>query len=163
MVEDQFTIDPHALHRELLRQPGLTRDAGNREADARHAYDQAKARLAVVEARLALAIRRNPGNYDLREKPTVDEVNAAVLLQQQHADAVKALSDARYAMDICSTASVAMVDRRKALERLVELLQLDYYAEREPRVGPATRQAVNQSLLDTERDGGVTDYNPNDR
>ena len=154
---DPFQIDPHKLHEELLRQLGLTRDAGKQEADARHVHDQAKARLAVVEARLSLAIRTNPGKFNLREKPTVDEIGAAVLLQPEHDKATRELSDARYGMDICSTASVAMVDRRKALECLVRLLELNYYSEREPTLSPAGRERMERRAPEHDR-SGVTDF-----
>jgi hypothetical protein len=159
-TDDPFQIDPHALHTELLRQPGLTRDAGTREADARHAHDQAKARLAVVTARLSLAVRRDPGRYHLRDRPNQDEIDAAVLLQSEHQEAVEAVADARYALDIHTAHGVAMVDRRKALEGLVRLLELDYYAEREPRVSAATRDEVDRQALRRERGSGdeVTDF-----
>ena len=130
---DPFQIDPHALDRELLKQPGMTRDAGEAEADARHAHDQAKARLAVTEARLALAVRKNPSRYDLRDKPTVDEIEAAVVCTKEYQDAQREVIEAKYRLDVRAAHAMAQIDRRKAVERLVDLIALNYYAEREPK------------------------------
>jgi hypothetical protein len=132
-MQNPFDIDENDLATEWRRQPGLSREAGAAEADARHAHAQAKARLAVVEARLRLAVRRNPGKYGLPEKPTVDAVNDTVTLEDDYAAAVRAVDEAKHAVDLLSTNTVAMVDRRKALENLVQLLSLNYYAEQEPK------------------------------
>lgn len=130
---DPFQIDPHALDKEFLKQPGMTRDAGVKEADARHAHDRAKATLAVVEARLALAVRANPSKFALRDKPNKEEIEAAVVLQPEYTKAEEDVRKAKYDLDIASAYAMAMIDRRKAIERLTDLIQLDYYAEREPR------------------------------
>lgn len=130
---DPAIIDQHALDREIVLQPGMTREAGYREADAKHRHDQAKAALAVVAARLSLAIRRSPDRYHLRERPNQDEIEAAVLLQPEYERANNELIEAKYALDVATADTVWTLDRRKMIERLVDLLALDYYAEREPR------------------------------
>lgn len=127
---DPMGIDPNRLDREWLSQAQLTRRTGYSEADARHLYNQAKATLDVVEARLKLAVGRNPSEYNLKDKPTVAEIAAAVVVQKQYQDAEDAVRLAAYELDVRKADSTACLDRRKALERLVELLALDYHAER---------------------------------
>ena len=131
--QNPFVIDNDRLDQEWLRQPQLTREAGRREADARHEHAMAKARLDVVTARLSTEIRRTPGKFGLPDKPTVGQVEAAVTVQKDYADAVDAVNLAKRDMDYAAADTAAFLDRRKALERLVELLALDYWAEREPR------------------------------
>lgn len=130
--DSPFDIDQNRLDREWISQPGKARAAGVREADARHVHAQAKAKLDVVASRLALTIRKTPGAYELRDKPTADEVEAAVTLQPGFQAALKELNEAKYALDVASADTTAYVDRRKALEGLVELLGMDYQSEREP-------------------------------
>lgn len=128
-----FDIDPKRLDLMWLQQPRLARKAGVREADARHEYAQAKARLDIVAAQLALKIRKNPSGYDLRAKPNADEIQAAVTIEPEYQKAVTALNRRKYELDVATAETTAFVDRRKALERLVDLMSLDFHSEREPR------------------------------
>ncbi len=129
-----FVIDLNDLAGEWQRQPKHSRDAGVREADARHEHTQAKAALAVVAARLYLRIRSDPEGYDLRAKPTKDEIDAAVTVHEDHLAAVHRVNEAQYVWDLAKADTVAFIDRRKALENEVELLALNYRSETEPRV-----------------------------
>lgn len=131
--QNPFEIDQNDLDTEWRKQPQLSRAAGRREADARHAHAQAKANLSVVAARMALSIRRAPEKFNIREKPTVDEVNAALESTPEYQQAVADVDAAQLAWDYAKADTVAFVDRRKALENLVELMRLDYFSEQEPR------------------------------
>jgi hypothetical protein len=133
-----FDIDPERLDRECLKQASLSRAAGEVEADARHANAQAKARLDVVAARLTLAIRNDPAKYRLRPKPTKEEVEAAVVLEPQYQEALKEVNQTQHDLDVAKADVAAHIDRRKMLERLVDLLQLNYFSEREPK--PVTQE-----------------------
>ena len=151
----EYDIDPARLDRELLRQPGLTRRAGSPEADARHAYMQAKSRLDVVKARLTLAVRRQPSKFGLRDKPNEAEVDAAVMLEQDYQNAVRAVNEAKFALDVAAADSNAMLDRRKAIEGLVDLLSLEYWSEREPRAATAGgRDRMDDQRRRATRGGG---------
>ena len=145
--DDIFTIDDRHLDREWLRQPGLTRDAGHAEADAMHKKNQAEARLAVVGAQLRLKIRDNPTAFGLRSKPNNDDIDAAIILEDQYQDALADVNTAKYELDIRKAHSEAMLTRRKALERRVELLSIEYYAENmaEPHAQtPAARETIER-------------------
>ena len=129
---DPFEIDPRALDAEWIRQPALARAAGRREAEARDAHSRAKAALDVARAKARLAVRRAPGAYFLRDKPTVDEIEAAVEVSDDVQAAVAAVNAAKFELDVAGADVVAYVDRRKALEGLVDLLAMDYQTGREP-------------------------------
>lgn len=122
-------IDPADLAGEWLGQPAQARAAGHREAEARREYSHAKARYDVVRARLYLAVRSQPAVYGLRDKATVDEIEAAVTVHQDHLAALNALNEAQYALDVARADTVAYVDRRKALENLVGLRRTEYAGE----------------------------------
>lgn len=128
-----FTIDPDRLDREWTDQPGLTRMYGVAEADADFAAGRAKAKVDVTYAQLELRIRRSPALFGLPDKPQVGEIKATIETHPDYAAAVEAQAQADYQHKIAKANVFAMVDRRKALERLVELTQIAYYGEREPR------------------------------
>lgn len=140
-----FIIDLNDLAGEWQRQPGYSRDAGRREADARHAHTCAKAELSVIDARLYLAIRSDPEAYDLRDKPTKDEIEAAVSVHGDHIAAVTRVNRAQYEWDIAKADTVAFIDRRKALENEVELIALNYFSETEPRAASESARRVIDS------------------
>lgn len=147
-----FEIDPHALHVEWLRQAGLTREAGRREADARHVYAQAKARCEVVAARIKSLIRRSPGRYDLPDRPTIDQVESTLLVLPEYQQVLEEVNLAKRDLDYATADTVAYVDRRKALEGLVELLRLDYYSERgEPRPATAAGRELIEEMAEEAR------------
>lgn len=154
--KNPFEIDQFNLDDEWRAQPGLSRAAGRREADARHVLAQANANLSVVAARMALAIRRAPEKYSLRDKPNNDEVTAALESTPEYQQAVKEAGDAQLALDYAKADTVAFVDRRKALENLVELLRLDYYSDTEPRpLSGETAQRMRQQNRDSVRRSGA--------
>ncbi len=128
-----FQIDLNDLAGEWQRQPGYSRDAGHREAEARHRHTLAKTELAVIDARLYLRIRSAPDEYDLRDKPTKDEIEAAVAVHADHIRAQTAVNEAQYHWDIAKADTVAFIDRRKALENEVQLIALNYWSEAEPQ------------------------------
>jgi len=127
--ENPFEIDEGRLDWEWLRQARLSRAAGVREADAAHELAKAKARLGVVAAQVRADIRANPDEYDLPAKPTVDDLAAAVVMDSRHVEAQAVVNKAEHLVHLCKVDVAAMADRRRALERLVELLSIDYYAE----------------------------------
>lgn len=138
-----FVIDQHRLDREWELQPGYSRKAGHRQAEAQHKYNQAKAKLEVTYARLLLAIRNDPEGHGLRAKPNEAEVQACVLMQEEHQAAQQDVIEAEYELGIAKADTVAIChDRRKALEAAVELLSLDYICDKEPTATPEARRKL---------------------
>lgn len=147
-----FVIDLNNLHEEWQVQAKLSRDAGHREAEAKHEMRLAKARIAVLEARLNVVesqllihVRENPEEYGMEKaRPPKEVLEAAVVVAMcedkravdiylQLTEAREELIRAEFAADVAEADRVAFVDRRKALENEVELLKLNYFAEREQR------------------------------
>lgn len=138
---DPFAIDEDDLWGEWLRQARLTRTAGVRVADAEHHVSQIRAAHAVAVAEAVRRVRRSPDSYGLKGKPAEDAVKSAAVLDSDVLAALNDVHNAEHALAICKAESVAMSDRRRALERLVELIAIDYHAEPRAR-GPAARAAV---------------------
>lgn len=148
-----YRIDPDRLDQEWSDQPGLTRQAGYAEADADFAASRAKAKVDVTYAQLELMVRRNPDQFGLDDKATVGEVKARIMVHPEYQAAVEALHRAEYALKIATADKFAMVDRRKGLENMVELRQIEYYGEREPRpLSPGAAGAVAQARKRSARD-----------
>ncbi len=142
--QNPLIIDTHRLDVEWLKQPGLSRSAGRQQADAQHAYNQAKAKREVTYAKVLLQVRRTPLTYNLREKPNEEEVICAVKLTKEYQDALAAEHQAELELGYAKADTVATChDRRRALEMYVELLSMNYISEREPRAtNPKDREAL---------------------
>lgn len=143
--DNPFIIDENRLDRELIDLPGQTRDAGVREAEARHQVAQAKARLEVTQARILLDVRKHPNKYDLRDKPNEAEVEAAVTVSGDYTRDLKAYNDCKYELDLAEADTNAFLTKRKSVEALVDILRLNYFAEREPSsVDPEARDKMEE-------------------
>ncbi len=159
MAENPFVIDEGDLGGEWLRQAQLMRQVGRTEADAKHESAMAKVNLEVVAARLTIAIRNNPGEYDLNDRPNKEQVEAAVTLQPEYQKAQKQYLEADHYAALCHADTTAMIDRRKALENRVELLKLNYYSEDAEPVArsPEGRQIAKTLRQKSTRGGGFDD------
>lgn len=137
------------LWNEWKRQQSLTRAAGRSKADAKHALSQAKAKLKVLGARLKREVRTDPQKFGLDPvtfrdgKITVDAVNAAVEINGEYREQEAQIRRLEWEEDICGVEVAANVDRRKALENLVQLLSIEYHSEREPKpLSPAAAEEL---------------------
>lgn len=140
-----FEIDEGDLAGEWGRQPGVTYRAGEAVADAEHAVAQAKAALEVLEAELRRAVRADPARYGL-DKVTEQALADVVACSKQRKAAVAEVNRLRHAVDVLKAKLGAVQDRRRALERMVELLQINYYGEpRESRTPPGAAATMSQA------------------
>lgn len=143
IYEKPHDINPDALDWEWMRQGKLTRRACRDEADARHDHAQAKARLDLAEAQIKFEIRSNPTAYGLSEKPTVGDITAAMTIEPKYQAALAEVNESKRDLDYLSGDVTALVDKRKGLERMVELISIDYHTDREPRAHtPAAREVI---------------------
>jgi hypothetical protein len=153
-----FVIDLGRLHEEWQRQPGYSREAGRREAEAKRAVNQCRARLKLIDAQLLLQIRGNPEAHGLGAKPNKEVLEAAVTVHPSYQAAVEALNEALYAQDVAEADRVACChDRRKALENEVELLCINYHSETEPRPLTEGGQQELKRRGRRDRDADVTE------
>jgi len=121
-------INEHELDKEWIEQPRLYHKYARKLADARLAFDEAKANLDLVSADLDNKIRESPEDYDL-EKVTEPGIKNCVLLQDEYREAIQALNDARHEVNVLEAAVSALDHRKRALEKLVDLFAMDYFAE----------------------------------
>jgi len=144
--ELDVAIDPEALDVEWVRQAETFMRWGKLAADARRRADAVKEELDVLEAKLGLAIRSDPAKYGL-EKVTEASVQAVMLTDSTRMTLSQELADARYKLDILTTAVRALDQKKAALENLVRLQGQSYFA------GPtAPRDIGAEWVKQTERD-----------
>lgn len=121
-------FDKNNLDMEWEKQPRLYYQFALLLADARKEHAEAKAELDVVTAELADAIRKDPWKYMSLEKATVDAVKEAVLMQDDHKIATRALISSKHKVDIHEAAVWALDHRKKALENEVQLFLSNYFS-----------------------------------
>ena len=144
--EEEMGIDCTALDVEWLEQPRLMMKYGRLLAEARKAQDDAKEFLDYTKARLDNEIRQDPDSYGLA-KATESSIAGAILLQEEYKEASAALTEAKYRTELLSTAVRAVDSRKTALENLVRLHGMSYFAgPAVPRDLAAEREKHTQQL-----------------
>lgn len=138
MTDEEFQnaldIDPDRLPHEWLRQPKLYFLASEELANARSKVDSYKSALEVAEAEMRLDIIKRPSRYNVSEKQTVAEINAAVIRTMANSKHVRRLRNAKHRMDVIQAFVNALDHKKKALENHVTLFVHNWYAEpREPK------------------------------
>lgn len=156
--ENPFVINERDLGGELLKQASLARQAGRDVAEARHAFNQAKARLAVIEAKLKLRVKTVPEKFGLPDNPTIEDIKAAMIAHPDHQNATRELHEAQYVLDIAKADNTAMIDRRKGLQEKVELLKIEYYSEKDGYIpDKGLREEVESRRRQDVLGGGIKD------
>lgn len=139
LSDDFLRVDKYHLDEEWERQPRLYFQWARKAADARAAVAEAKAALEVAEAEVYRAVRAAPVHYGIDGRVTEDQIKAAVVLQPKYQRALKALNDAKHAVDILDAAVSALDHKKRSLEGEVQLFLASYYAApREPRHAETT-------------------------
>lgn len=117
-------IDEMRLDEEWLNQPEQVHHFSKELANARLRSDQAKADLDLTKAELYNEVSNST------EKMTEKAKEAAVISHPKHGDAVDELNQARHDQAVMQAAIDALEHRRRALENLVTLHGMNYYAEK---------------------------------
>ncbi len=133
-------IDHTALDIEWIRQPDRMRKYALHAAATKRTADLAKERLDVIRAKEDASIRANPSRYGL-EKITESAIQNAILLQPIYQEASEALNESRYEHEVALAAVRAMDQRKTALENLVRLLGMSYFA------GPQAPRDLSEEFL----------------
>lgn len=142
--ENVVEIDENALDREWCNQSQLALRHALKLAEARKDLDYAKADLDVVDSELDRKVRRTPEVFGI-EKITEGVVQGWILRQKEHAEANKALIEAKYKVNIIQAVVDAIEHRKKALENLVQLHLASYFSE------PKERGDAKGKMRDVER------------
>lgn len=125
--EQDVSIDETALDVEWLQQANLMYKYARYHAETKKAMDEAKERLDFIRAKLEMDIRANPKNYGL-SKVTESAIASTILLQPEYHEASKKYVEARYENDMAVAAVRAIDQKKTALENLVKLLSVSYFA-----------------------------------
>lgn len=124
---DEIRIDENALDVEWLEQPMLMLKYTKQEAQARKALDLAKEALDLVKATLDKAIRSNPADFGLDKLTETIVVNTIILADDWKA-ANEEVIQKSYELNIYTSAVKAIAQRKDALQNLVQLHGLQYFA-----------------------------------
>ena len=125
--EQDVSIDETALDVEWLQQANLMYKYARYQAETKKAMDEAKERLDFIRAKLEMDIRANPENYGL-SKVTESAIASTILLQPEYQEASKKYIEAKYENDVAVAAVRAIDQKKTALENLVKLLSVSYFA-----------------------------------
>jgi hypothetical protein len=137
-----LAIDENQLDVEWLGQAELYYTYAAKLSDAIASMDEAKADFELTQAELAKDIREDPGKYDLG-KVTDKSVEATVIMQKEYQEAQAAVNTAKHRVGVLKAAVDALDQRKKALEKLVELRLANYYSEPRARTEGAREEVDN--------------------
>jgi len=135
--EQDVNIDETALDLEWKMQPMLMMKYCVHMAHVKKALDLAIEKLDVLKAKLDKEIRLNPEKYGLA-KVTETALENTILLQPEYEEANKEYIEAKYEYEIAQAAVRAMDQKKSALENLVKLLGMSYFA------GPTTPRDLSK-------------------
>ena len=125
--EQDMRIDVDSLDVEWADQPTLMLRYTKIAAEARMALDRAKENLGIVKAEIDLTIRKDPEKYDII-KITESAIQSAIILDTDYGLVNEKCLQAAYEFDMAQGAVKAVDQRKQALENLVKLHGLQYFA-----------------------------------
>ena len=125
--EKDLKIDVDALDIEWAEQPGLMLKYTKIAAEARMELDESKERLGVVRAEIDLHIREDPEKFRI-VKITEAAIQSAIILDKAFQNENSKCLKAAYELEMAQGAVRAMDQRKQALENLVRLHGLQYFA-----------------------------------
>ena len=135
------SIDEHHLDKECIRLPSDYLKWSTQSAAKKWEVDRLKAKLEVVQAEIAAAIRRAPEAHGL-EKITEASLSAAVLLQERYQKVQARLIDARHDQELTQAVVWALEAKKRSLTLLVELHGMGYFSS--PKISEQGREAVER-------------------
>jgi len=139
-------IEKDALDEEWIKQPMLFFRYSEKCSEARREMDLAKEELDLVRADLDRRIREAPGDFGLA-KATETAISNAILLHEDYKAASRKLIKARHTWDLLSKAVQAFDQKKAALENLVRLLSLGYFADPQQPEGSEWNRHVSNSRV----------------
>jgi len=125
--ETDIRIDPDSLDVEWLNQPTLVMKYSREVAQLKRELELAKERLDLTKAEIDKDVRTHPDKYKL-DKVTEKAIDSITLDDPEFKKDNKTLIDTRYDLDIAQAALNAISQRKDALENLVRLHGMQYFA-----------------------------------
>lgn len=146
--EQDIRIDEQSLDVEWLEQPSLMMKYARISANARMELDRTKEMLELTKAELDRAIRSDPDKYGI-PKVTDAAITAAIITNERYKDVSNELIQAKFDADIASSAVRAIDVRKDALENLVRLHGMQYFAGPSiPRDITSERKKIQDKVTD---------------
>lgn len=142
---DFFEIDKNHLPEEWCNHPKHYYRRATKLADAREAWERAKAERDVIAADVEKSVRLTPSEFGI-EKVTEAAVNAAVTLDKRHRDANHRVIQAKHAVDMAQAAVDTLDHRKHALENMVKLLLAEFFSV--PKEPPEAAGKMRQAEYD---------------
>lgn len=124
---EDVVIDNSALDVEWLEQPRLVASYSKLFADTKKEMDIVKDRVDFIKAKIDKSIRLNPEKYGI-SKVSENAIQNIIFLQEEYQEASNDLIEARYQNDLAKGMLQAIIDRKEALENLVRLHGMQYFA-----------------------------------
>jgi hypothetical protein len=125
--EQDIRIDETALDVEWLEQPSLLLRYAKHVAGCRKTLDEIKEELDLIKAEIDRKIRKNPEKYDI-EKITEGVIQATILRQSKFKEVNETYIQSKYELDVAQAALNAVYQRKDALENMVKLYGMQYFA-----------------------------------
>jgi len=141
--EIEVSIDANELDRAWVDQPLHFLRASTALADARKEMDEAKNGWDLLQAELSKAIRQDPVEYGI-EKITEAQVASTTIMQSEYAQAQRDFLNAKHKVDIYGALVGALDQKKRALEKLVDLHGQQYFSR--PNA-PVTQREVMEEVV----------------
>lgn len=126
--EEDLRIDPDALDVEWLEQPGLYMKYCRASAQAQKEWKEAEQRVKVIRSQLIKEAET------VLPKATAPKMEAFYRDHPKHQQAKQEAIEAEYRANLLQNAVFAFNQRKTALEKLVALASMNYFAQpTEPR------------------------------
>lgn len=137
-VEDKsiFDIDLTRLEEEWSNHARLSQEYSEHLADANRRLDELNAEAKVIQAEVADDVRRRPGRYGYErgKKPAESAVKDAVTRSEPAQEIERRIIRQKHRVAILQGYVYSLIDRKKALEKLVDLWIGQYWSKpKEPR------------------------------
>lgn len=121
-------INMYALHEEWSNQPLLFHEYAVYLEEARLELEEAKNALSLVEVQTGKKVRAEPQRYGL-VKVTEAAIKEAVARNKEVVAAISKIDDCRYNVGILQAMVSSLEQRKRALEKLVDLHGQDYFSQ----------------------------------
>ena len=141
--EDTF-IDKDTLDKELVFHGEIFEKWSVRLADAIEERDLKKSDIEIKKAELDKKIRSDPAEFGLKEKPTETSISNAILLDEEIQELNKEFINCVRNVNILTSAKEDMHNKRKRIEKLVELYLGSYWAE--PKLNKENKNSLNSRM-----------------
>lgn len=137
------SIDKDVLDKELVNHGNTSMKWAERLADAIEEREIKKAEIEVKRAKLSKEIRTNPKDFDL-EKVTESAIGDVITLDKEMQQLNRELIEIVKNLNILTWVKDEMQNKRKRLERLVELYLGQYWSD--PKIKKENRNELDVKM-----------------